>query len=125
LKVFSPRAARASKRQLPRGAINLGRLLARAALGRPNAYEESGSLEYLPMWHNSARIDSPEVIKEFRRHFVKFNETCQNAITGIRAMRESGAVAFRWSSCRIGPPNCARAKRRGWMRAPSFRRKRI
>ncbi|MEI6233339.1 MAG: hypothetical protein WCT04_09815 [Planctomycetota bacterium] len=36
------------------------------------------------MWHNSARIDSPEVIKEFRRHFVKFNETCQNAITGIR-----------------------------------------
>jgi len=36
------------------------------------------------MWHNSARIDSPEVIKEFRRHFIKFNETCQNAITGIR-----------------------------------------
>ena len=36
------------------------------------------------MWHNSARIDSPEVIKEFRRHFIKFNETCQQAITGIR-----------------------------------------
>lgn len=36
------------------------------------------------MWHNSARIDSPEVIKEFRRHFVKYNDTCQQAITGIR-----------------------------------------
>lgn len=36
------------------------------------------------MWHNSARIDSPDVIKDFRHHFIKFNETCQQAITGIK-----------------------------------------
>ncbi len=36
------------------------------------------------MWHNSANISSPEVIKDFRVHFIKFNETCQQAITGCK-----------------------------------------
>ncbi len=36
------------------------------------------------MWHNAAQIDSPEVIKEFRRHFVKFGETSKLAIEGIK-----------------------------------------
>lgn len=36
------------------------------------------------MWHDSARIDSPEVIKDFRIKFVKFNATCRQAVSGIQ-----------------------------------------
>jgi hypothetical protein len=37
------------------------------------------------MAHGSARIDSPEIIKGFRIHMVKFNESCQQAIAGVKS----------------------------------------
>jgi hypothetical protein len=36
------------------------------------------------MSQNRADINSPDVIKDFRNHFVKFDETCRQAITGIQ-----------------------------------------
>lgn len=33
---------------------------------------------------NGANIQSPEVIKEFRPHLIKFHEACRNAVTGVR-----------------------------------------
>ena len=37
------------------------------------------------MWHESARIDSPEVIKDFRIAFIKFVQTAKQACTGIQS----------------------------------------
>jgi hypothetical protein len=37
------------------------------------------------MWHTQARIESPDVIREFRTHFVKFDTRCHQAIGGIQA----------------------------------------
>jgi hypothetical protein len=37
------------------------------------------------MWHSSVRIESPDVIKDFRVHFVKFDERCRSALTEVRA----------------------------------------
>ena len=33
---------------------------------------------------NGARIESPEILKAFRPHLIKFNETCHNAVNGVR-----------------------------------------
>src|SRR4051812_20645295 len=33
----------------------------------------------------SARINSPDVIKDFRHHMIKFNESCQQAVAGVKA----------------------------------------
>ena len=37
------------------------------------------------MAHGSARIDSPDIIKGFRAHLVKFNEACQQSIAGVKS----------------------------------------
>ena len=36
------------------------------------------------MWHHSVRIDSPDIIQDFRNHFVKFDEGCRQAVGGVR-----------------------------------------
>jgi len=33
---------------------------------------------------NGARIESPEILKAFRPQLIKFNETCHNAVNGVR-----------------------------------------
>jgi len=37
------------------------------------------------MPYNSASIDSPEVIKEFRAELVKFEDSCRQAVFGVRS----------------------------------------
>ncbi|MCY3020845.1 MAG: hypothetical protein NTW87_17650 [Planctomycetota bacterium] len=36
------------------------------------------------MSYRAARIESPDVIKDFRTHFIKFDEVCRTALTAIR-----------------------------------------
>ena len=36
------------------------------------------------MWHAGAKIDSPDVIKDFRTQMVKFNDGCRSALAEIR-----------------------------------------
>ncbi|MGD0092454.1 MAG: hypothetical protein ABSE73_21270 [Planctomycetota bacterium] len=37
------------------------------------------------MWHGSVKIESPDVIKEFRVHYIKFDERCRSALAEIRS----------------------------------------
>ena len=37
------------------------------------------------MSYGSARIDSPEVLKDFRNHLIKFREACQQAMAGVKS----------------------------------------
>ncbi len=37
------------------------------------------------MSYNGARIESPELIKEFRAHYLKFDEACRQALAGMRS----------------------------------------
>ena len=37
------------------------------------------------MAQGSARIDGPEVLKDFRNHLIKFNEHCRHSIAGVKA----------------------------------------
>src|SRR5437667_12505042 len=37
------------------------------------------------MSQNSARIDSPDVIKDFRVQLIKFDEVCRQSVAGIRS----------------------------------------
>lgn len=37
------------------------------------------------MAQGPANISSPDVIRRFRGHFVKFDETCRNALEGVRS----------------------------------------
>lgn len=37
------------------------------------------------MGHGRAKIDSPEVIREFRGHYAAFDNACRNALTGLEA----------------------------------------
>ncbi len=37
------------------------------------------------MAHGSANINSPDIIREFRGHFVSFDNVCRNALMGVEA----------------------------------------
>jgi hypothetical protein len=41
------------------------------------------------MWHAGVRINTPDVIKDFRIQFVKFNEGCRSALSEVRAESEN------------------------------------
>lgn len=37
------------------------------------------------MSYGSARIDSPEVLKDFRNHLIKFKEACEQSMAGVKS----------------------------------------